>query len=130
MRVSAATFVPHSSHTDQNRCNDLLSLKKELNDMTLISLIPIHIHESNASLDEIVGKLVWELQRSAETFDSAAKGLRLKAGRCGKGVVEETNRFIKTFESFQTGCFAFFANSKRFGVSKYRLPDGSFLIPL
>ncbi|KAK0649815.1 isoprenoid synthase domain-containing protein [Cercophora newfieldiana] len=111
-------------------CNDLLSLKKEIRDMTLISLIPIHLHESDASLDEIVAKLAQELQRSADTFDATADGLRFKAGQYGKAVVSETNRFIETFESFQTGCFAFFAKSKRFRVAEDQLHDGSFSIPL
>ncbi|KAK0609406.1 isoprenoid synthase domain-containing protein [Immersiella caudata] len=111
-------------------CNDLLSLRKELNDMTLTSLIPIHLHESGASMDEIVGKLVQELSRSADAFDAAAKGLRTKAQGHGEGIALETGRFIEVFEGFQTGCFAFFSKSKRFGIADCQLPDGSFCIPL
>ncbi|KAK3379488.1 isoprenoid synthase domain-containing protein [Lasiosphaeria ovina] len=110
--------------------NDLLSLKKEIRDMTLISLVPIHINARGTSLDEIVDELVREMQRSAASFDAAAEALRERARHYGQGVVGETRRFIDTFETFQTGCLAFYVKSRRFGVAEYQLPGGSFAIPL
>ncbi|KAK0722817.1 isoprenoid synthase domain-containing protein [Lasiosphaeria miniovina] len=114
--------------------NDLLSLKKEIvssmSNMTLISLVPIHVNARGTSLDEIVDELVREMKRSAASFDAAAEALREKARQYGQGVVDETSRFIDAFETFQTGCLAFYVKSRRFGVAEYQLPDGSFAIPL
>jgi len=140
--------TPVSNLTKSFRSNDLLSLRKEIvraehlpnlldaaltprqKDMTLISLIPIHMHERGTSLDEIVDELIREMYRSAESFDAAAEALREKAKQYGHGVANETNRFIEVFETFQTGCVSFYIKSKRFGVSDCQLSDGSFSIPL
>jgi hypothetical protein len=106
-------------------------LRKEIGDMTLISLIPIHMHMfSDASLDDIVDKLVLELHRSADTFNTAAEGLRVKAREYSEEVVDKTNRFIEVFESSETSCFAFFAKSRRFRISKCQLPDSFVSNPI
>ncbi|KAI1098059.1 terpenoid synthase [Jackrogersella minutella] len=111
-------------------CNDLYSLKKEIKENTPTNLVPIMIAESGRSLDSIVHELVEKMYSSAGKFDTAAASLRAKGCRYDDTVRESINMFIKAFESFQTGCFKFFMNSRRFGVREYEQEDGSYIIPL
>ncbi|KAK8098738.1 terpene synthase [Apiospora kogelbergensis] len=116
-------------------CNDLFSLKKEMREGTASNLVPITIHEKGDSLDAAVDQVVDQMYTSAERFEAAATSLRDKAqafgdGEHGKGVQRELERFIAAFESFQTGCFRFYMESRRFGILQYRREDGSFDIPL
>ncbi|KAI0110623.1 terpenoid synthase [Hypoxylon sp. NC0597] len=111
-------------------CNDLYSLKKEMKDATPTNLIPIMIAESGISLESIVCELVEQMYSSARKFDAAAASLRAKGREYDDSVQEHIDMFIKAFESFQTGCFKFFMNSRRFGVKDYEQEDGSYFIPL
>ncbi len=56
--------------------------------------------------------------------------LRKKAEPYGSAVQEDLEKFIDPFETFQAGCFLWFAASERYGVKYFRQEDGSFLIPL
>ncbi|KAK8103284.1 terpenoid synthase [Apiospora sp. TS-2023a] len=85
-------------------CNDLFSLKKEMREGTASNL----------------------------RFEAAAASLRAKSQHGGydEETRAELERFVATFESFQTGCFRFYMESRRFGIMEYRQEDGSFDIPL
>ncbi|OTA63277.1 terpenoid synthase [Hypoxylon sp. EC38] len=111
-------------------CNDLYSLKKEMKDDTPTNLIPIMVAESGIPLESIVYELVEQMYSSARRFDAAAASLRAKGRGYDDNVREHIDMFIKAFESFQTGCFKFFMNSRRFGVKDYEQEDGSYFIPL
>ncbi|KAI1765436.1 isoprenoid synthase domain-containing protein [Hypoxylon sp. FL1150] len=111
-------------------CNDLYSLKKEVIEGTPTNLVPIMIEASGASLDLVVHELIEQLYSSANKFNTAAASLRAKGCKYGSDVEEQLDMFIKAFETFQTGCFKFFMDSKRFGIKEYKQEDGSYLIPL
>ncbi|KAK8070374.1 terpenoid synthase, partial [Apiospora hydei] len=115
-------------------CNDLFSLKKEMAEGTASNLVPITIHEKDDSLESAVDQVVDQMYASAERFEAAAGSLRARALRqqdsYDEKTREELDRFIGTFESFQTGCFRFYMDSRRFGILQYRKEDGSFEIPL
>ncbi|KAK8023522.1 terpenoid synthase [Apiospora rasikravindrae] len=115
-------------------CNDLFSLKKEMAEGTASNLIPITIHEKADSLESAVDQVVDQMYASAERFEAAAGSLRARALRqqdsYDESTRDELDRFIATFESFQTGCFRFYMDSRRFGILQYRQEDGSFEIPL
>ncbi|XDG09838.1 hypothetical protein ABKA04_009453 [Annulohypoxylon sp. FPYF3050] len=86
--------------------------------------------ETGRSLDSIVHELVEQMYSSARKFDVAAASLRAKGLKYDEKVQENIIMFIRAFETFQTGCFKFFMDSKRFGVKAYKQDDGSYLIPL
>jgi len=88
------------------------------------------MHETGRPLDAIVADIVDQLSQSACNFDAAAASLRLKGSRYGQKVRADLEKFISVFETFQTGCIAFYVASQRYGISKYRQLDGSYLIPL
>ncbi len=88
------------------------------------------IAESGKSLDSVVEELVQGMYASAQSFDTAAASLRAKGLEYDEKVQAQLEKFIGAFESFQTGCFEFFMNSKRFGVKQYKQKDGSYIIPL
>lgn len=88
------------------------------------------IATSGASLDSVVHELIEQLYSSGRKFDVAAASLRAKGRGYDGSVQEKTEMFIKAFETFQTGCFEFFMNSRRFGVKDYKQEDGSYLVPL
>ncbi|KAK7973500.1 hypothetical protein PG988_007634 [Apiospora saccharicola] len=111
-------------------CNDLFSLKKEMREGTASNLVPITIHEKGASLQEAADSVVEQMYRSAERFGAAAASLRAESQGCDGETRTELERFVATFESFQTGCFRFYMESRRFGIMEYRQEDGSFDIPL
>ncbi|KAI1775795.1 terpenoid synthase [Hypoxylon cercidicola] len=111
-------------------CNDLYSLKKEVIEDTPTNLVPIMIATSGAPLESVVHELIEQLYSSARKFDAAAASLRAKGREYDGGVQEQIDMFIRAFETFQTGCFKFFMNSKRFGVKEYEQEDGSYLVPL
>ncbi|KAI2464259.1 terpenoid synthase [Annulohypoxylon bovei var. microspora] len=111
-------------------CNDLYSLKKEMKEDTPTNLVPIMVAETGMSLDSIVHDLVEQMYSSARKFDAAAASLRAKGLKYDESVQGKIEMFIRAFETFQTGCFKFFMNSKRFGVKDYQQEDGSYLIPL
>ncbi|KAI0173227.1 terpenoid synthase [Hypoxylon sp. FL1284] len=111
-------------------CNDLYSLKKEVMEGTPTNLVPIMIATSGASLDSVVHELIEQMYASAKRFDAAADSLRAKGREYDANVQEQVEMFIKAFETFQTGCFEFFMNSKRFGLKDYKQEDGSYLVPL
>ncbi|KAI1451771.1 terpenoid synthase [Annulohypoxylon moriforme] len=111
-------------------CNDLYSLKKEMKEDTPTNLVPIMVAETGKSLDVVVHELVEQMYSSARKFDVAAASLREKGLKYNEDVQENIRMFIRAFETFQTGCFKFFMDSKRFGVKEYKQEDGSYLIPL
>ncbi|KAK7916839.1 terpenoid synthase [Apiospora marii] len=111
-------------------CNDLFSLKKEMREGTASNLVPITLHEKGGSLAAAVGQVVDQMYASAERFEAAAAALRAKSLRYDEKTQEELGRFVATFESFQTGCFRFYMESRRFGIMEFRREDGSFEIPL
>ncbi|KAK7973604.1 hypothetical protein PG989_015452 [Apiospora arundinis] len=112
-------------------CNDLFSLKKEMREGTASNLVPITIHEKGDSLESAVDQVVDQMYASAERFEAAAASLRAKASQYEEqNTRRELERFIAAFESFQTGCFRFYMESRRFGILQYRQEDGSFDIPL
>lgn len=85
---------------------------------------------SGMSLDTVVHELVEQMYSSARKFNAAATSLRAKGRKYDTSIQEKIDMFIEAFETFQTGCFRFFMNSKRFGVKDYKQEDGSYLIPL
>ncbi|KAK8877758.1 Presilphiperfolan-8-beta-ol synthase [Apiospora arundinis] len=112
-------------------CNDLFSLKKEMREGTASNLVPITIHEKGDSLESAVDQVVDQMYASAERFEAAAASLRAKASQYEEqNTRRELERFIAALESFQTGCFRFYMESRRFGILQYRQEDGSFDIPL
>ncbi|KXJ89047.1 isoprenoid synthase domain-containing protein [Microdochium bolleyi] len=111
-------------------CNDLYSLKKEIDEETPANLIPIMLASTNMNLDEIIADLVGQMDASAKRFDNAVTALRSKAKNYSTATQTDLEHFIKAFESFQTGCYRFYMKSRRFGIQQYEQADGSFLIPL
>ncbi|KAI4600714.1 hypothetical protein KJ359_012876 [Pestalotiopsis sp. 9143b] len=111
-------------------CNDLFSLKKEIRERSVTNLIPIMMAHSEKSLDAIMSELIGQLYASAERFDAAAAALRAKGQSYDAAVQAQLDRFIQTFETFQTGCFTFYVRSKRFKILDYKKEDESFVIPL
>jgi hypothetical protein len=88
------------------------------------------MNETGESLQSAVTKLTSQLYDSAERFDTAAASLRVKGREYHRSIQDDLERFIETFETFQTGCFQFYVRSKRFGILKCKQDDGSFLVSL
>jgi hypothetical protein len=88
------------------------------------------LNSTDMTLESVVADITDQLYASAERFDKAVASLKEKAEKYGPGVMEELERFIETFETFQTGCFQFYLRSERFGISKYRQGNDQYVIPL
>ncbi|KAI1850953.1 hypothetical protein JX265_007278 [Neoarthrinium moseri] len=111
-------------------CNDLFSLKKEMREGTVTNMIPILLSDTEKTLESAVTNVVDQLHSSAERFDAAVASLRNKGKAYDHNMQEGLERFIETFETFQTACHNFYIRSKRFGIMDYKQQDGSFLVPL
>ncbi|KAI1340352.1 terpenoid synthase [Xylariaceae sp. FL0016] len=111
-------------------CNDLYSLKKEMNDATPSNLVPIMAHHNHQSLESVVDQLIGQMYDSANNFDVAVASLREKGRAYDKATQDQLEKFIEAFETFQTGCFRYFMGSVRFRIQHYQQEDGSFSIPL
>ncbi|KAI0008065.1 terpenoid synthase [Xylariaceae sp. FL0662B] len=111
-------------------CNDLFSLKKEVKEDTPTNLIPIMMAKSGLSLESAIHELIEQMYSSARRFDLAVASLRSKGRGYDDSIQEQLERFIESFETFQTGCFTFFMNARRYRVADYKQEDGQFLIPL
>jgi len=96
----------------------------------MLSLVPTMMHATGQPLDKIVRQVVADLYASADRFDKATESLKAKAEAFGPEMLRSVASFVAAFETFQTGCFHYYVRSRRYGVSKYELPDGSFAIPL
>jgi hypothetical protein len=96
----------------------------------MLSLVPTTMHAIGEPLGKIVDRVVADLYASAERFDKATESLKAKAEAFGPEMLQSVTRFVAAFETFQTGCFHYYVRSRRYGISKYELPDGSFAIPL
>ncbi len=97
---------------------------------TLSGLVPIMLHHTDRPLEWIVSDVVRQLYESARSFKDAVARLRRKGEGWGVEIRGELDRFIESFETFQSGCFYWYIASKRYGVKQYEQADGSFLIDL
>ena len=96
----------------------------------MLSLVPTMMHATGQSLDKIVDQVVADLYASADRFDRATASLKAKAEEFSPEMLRSVTRVVGAFETFQTGCFHYYIRSRRYGISKYELPDGFFAIPL
>ncbi|KAI0124155.1 isoprenoid synthase domain-containing protein [Xylariales sp. AK1849] len=108
--------------------NDILSLKKEITDGAIISLVPITMNESKQSLNEAVETTVKEFGACCNRFDEAAAKLRRKATEFDSTVQKETDRLIKCYETMQWGCYHWSMQTGRYGVTSDVQQDGSLIV--
>ncbi|KAI1073696.1 terpenoid synthase [Whalleya microplaca] len=111
-------------------CNDLYSLKKEVKEDTPTNLVPIMISKSKSPMDLVINELIGQMYSSARRFDSAVASLQAKGCSYDDNIQAQLSKFVKSFETFQTGCFTFFQDAERFRIKEYKQIDGSYLIPL
>lgn len=80
--------------------------------------------------EEAALKLSEQIKTSSDKFDQAKDALRAKGKAYDEATQKDLDKFIDAFETFQTGCFFFYATSKRFDLDGYEREDGSFKILL
>lgn len=110
--------------------NDILSLKKELKDDTLMNLVVLTMQETGKSLDAVVKTLTDELYQNGRNFDQAAQALRAKAKAYSPEVQAEADRLIEAYELIMTSVYTWTCESPRYNMAQYRQADRSFVIPL
>lgn len=94
--------VGKSKLTKDDRVNDLISLKKEIN-LSLYSLIPITMNETCQDLHTVVFDVLQELESSRERFESAARDLLFKIMKEDAKVRNDVERFIESCTVMVTG---------------------------
>ncbi|KAL2070978.1 hypothetical protein VTL71DRAFT_14004 [Oculimacula yallundae] len=108
--------------------NDLMSLKKELRDDCVMSLIPVYFYngmELQTAIDT-----TWEFLRgSVERFEEAAKRLLTYVGERSLDY-ERTVVLINAFRTTQTGNLLWSLETDRYGLAKYKIADGSMVVTL
>jgi len=108
--------------------NDILSLKKELRDNCVLSLIPVCVYngmELQTAIDT-----TWDfLKGVVERFEAAAKRLLEFVGEnsadYGRTVV-----FVDALRTTQTGNMLWSIETDRYGLAKHKREDGSMVVEL
>jgi hypothetical protein len=110
--------------------NDMLSLKKEIEDATPTNIVAVLMHHRSTSLAKTIDEVVAQLKTTKRLFDGATQSLRAKcAARCPDKLAE-VERFIGVFETFQTGLYKWSLGSPRYRISSAVAVDGSIMIKL
>ncbi|KAK0113386.1 hypothetical protein ONS96_014252 [Cadophora gregata f. sp. sojae] len=108
--------------------NDILSLKKELRDNCVLSLIPVYVY-NGMDLQTAVDT-TWEfLKGVVERFDAAAKRLLRYVGQDSQDY-ERTVVFIEALRTTQTGNMLWSLKTDRYGLAQYKMEDGSMVVEL
>jgi hypothetical protein len=110
--------------------NDILSLKKELKDDTLMNLVVLTMEETGQSLPAVVNTLTGELHQNGKNFDNAAASLREKAKAYSQSVQADVEKVIEAYQLIITSVYTWTCESPRYGMARYKQEDGSFVIPL
>ena len=110
--------------------NDILSLKKELKDDTLMNLVVLTMEETNKPLESVISTLTDELHQNGKNFDKAAADLRARAKSYSPTVQADVDRVIQEYEAIMTSVYTWTCESPRYGMAQYKQADKSFIIPL
>ncbi|KAF4506300.1 hypothetical protein G6O67_006398 [Ophiocordyceps sinensis] len=111
--------------------NDLFSLRKEMQDDTLMNLVPITMQQQSLDLNSAAQQIVSKLYESIETFDCAAEALRKStAQHFGAEAVAELGCLIEAYQTIATGVFSWTLQSSRYGVAECKKEHGRYDITL
>ncbi|KAL2144271.1 hypothetical protein VTI28DRAFT_9408 [Corynascus sepedonium] len=111
--------------------NELFSLKKELKDGAFGNLVPITMHALSLDLNGATRSLVQDIHDSIRIFDENASSIRTKIKpEQGPKVAEQWRQLTESYQTIATTVLNFSAQSPRYGLSKYRQEDGSYLVTL
>lgn len=110
--------------------NDILSLKKEIKDDTLVNLVVITMKETDKDLNTVIDLITDQMREGGRNFDQAAARMRFKAKALGPEVLADANKAIEAYELIMTSVWTWTMESPRYGLEKFRQEDGSFSIPL
>lgn len=94
-------------------------------------MIPVLIQHEGKCINKAVDYIVQELIASAERFNKAATALKEQSkSHHTPECLEQTERFTRAFEGFQTGIYYWTIESPRYGIKDCQQRDGGFAIPL
>lgn len=110
--------------------NDILSLKKEIKDDTLMNLVVLTMEETGNNLESVINTLSGELVNCAQEFDSSANRMRVMAVEYGPKTQGDVENLIREYERIITAVFTWTCLTPRYGMAGYKQEDGSFSIPL
>ncbi|KAH6983187.1 isoprenoid synthase domain-containing protein [Ilyonectria sp. MPI-CAGE-AT-0026] len=109
--------------------NDILSLKKEIVEGNIISIIPVKFHANgNSGLDQVVEEALNDIRLEMKAFDETASSLNklTSDGPFNK----QTMQFVSYCRRSVTGTLTFTMRSDRYRVNEYIREDGSMHIVL
>ncbi|KAI0470747.1 isoprenoid synthase domain-containing protein [Xylariaceae sp. FL0804] len=110
--------------------NDIISLKKELADDAVLSLIPVIMAEDGVGLSEATSAVYEQLVANCKAFDQAKERLREKAKGYGEAVRRDTDKLIECYEAFLTGVMNWSYTNARYRVAQDIQEDGSLVVIL
>ncbi|KAH8660828.1 isoprenoid synthase domain-containing protein [Tricladium varicosporioides] len=110
--------------------NDIISLKKEVADDAIMSLIPITMAHDGVGLLEATNTVYEELVANCRAFDRAVSVLREKAKEYNEAVKSNIDKLIDCYEAFLTGVMNWSYTNARYKVSQDIQKDGSLVVSL
>ncbi|TLS28226.1 hypothetical protein PpBr36_01147 [Pyricularia pennisetigena] len=110
--------------------NDILSLKKEIRDDTLMNLVVLTMAETGNNLESVINTLSGELIKCGQNFDASSHRMRAMAAEYGPSTQRDVEKLITEYQRIITAVWTWTCLTPRYGMAGYRCDDGSFLIPL
>ncbi|KAH6664445.1 isoprenoid synthase domain-containing protein [Halenospora varia] len=110
--------------------NDIISLKKEVADDAIVSLIPVTMAGDGVGLSEATKIVYEELVANSKAFDQAVAVLREKAKQYNETAQSNIDKLIECYEAFLTGVMNWSYTNARYKVSQDIQKDGSLLVSL
>ncbi|KAH9906199.1 isoprenoid synthase domain-containing protein [Xylariomycetidae sp. FL2044] len=110
--------------------NDIISLKKEIADNAISSLIPVTMAEDGIGLPEATRVVYEQLVANCAAFDRAKDGLRRKAKDFEASVQTDTDKVIECYEAFLCGVMNWSYTNYRYRVSQDIREDGTLVVTL
>jgi hypothetical protein len=132
------------------RINELFSFKKELvslpcprntipqnmlltarqKDGAFSNLIPITMRALDTDLKGAVGHIIKDIHQCIQDFDRNAAAVRLLAAEKYPDSLDQFDKMVGGYQAVATTVLNFSIQSPRYGLLKYRQPDGSFVVEL
>ncbi|KAH7141325.1 isoprenoid synthase domain-containing protein [Dactylonectria estremocensis] len=109
--------------------NDVLSVKKEITEGNIISLIPVNFHANgNSDLNRVVEETLKDLEVQMDAFDKTAD--KLDELTADGPFNKHTMQFVRYCRRSVTGTLTFTMLSDRYRVKEYLREDGTMHIVL
>ncbi|KAF3047863.1 terpene cyclase [Didymella keratinophila] len=109
--------------------NDILSVKKEIKQEAIDSLIPIIFYETG-DIQVATSRVVAFMKNEIRKMDDTAARLTLKYSNAEPALQEQVRLFIESCKYLATGTLVWSSCSKRYGVDKAEAGSGDIIMTL